>query len=541
MDFRQLIRESIGKADRGIEIGASYAPILPKADGYNVLVIDHADQETLRTKYRPHGVDVDRIEPVDAIDDGGEFTELLENGERFDYIVASHVFEHLPDPIHFLQRCERALEENGRLILLIPDRRFCFDYLRPVSTAGQMLRAFLAGQQRHDPGALYDHYAMNATRNGVQVWAEAQGGSFAFAATPAAGYSFAVQQTTDYVDCHAWVFTPSSGRLIFSDLQALGLIGMGEAFFHPSIGCEFMVVLQRSARATVPDRSELACSALREAAEGGGHPLPKSAAVTASAVKSTAGYVRGAPQPQNMVDLFAGSWVGTLPASTGAIAGTQELHDDRRIKWLVTEMGGITGQDILELGPLEAAHTAMLLEAGANSVLAVEADREAFLRCLVIKELRRLRDASFLLGDFTDFLEADRRRWPLIVASGVLHHVADPLRLLDLLSRRTDALFLWTHVVDDEAMPLGDQRRAAIVRTEARDWRGEHLDLHVRPYVETMDPKFCGGPDNEPRWMDRSDLMKALRVLGLDDLTIAHIEPGHPAGPAMAILARRRR
>ena len=112
MDFRQLIRESIGKADRGIELGASYAPILPKAEGYRVLVVDHADQEALRTKYRPHGVDVDRIEPVDAIDDGGEFTDLLDDGERFDYIIASHVFEHLPDPIHFLQRCERALKQD---------------------------------------------------------------------------------------------------------------------------------------------------------------------------------------------------------------------------------------------------------------------------------------------------------------------------------------------------------------------------------------------------------------------------------------------
>ncbi|WP_204280240.1 hypothetical protein, partial [Raoultella ornithinolytica] len=74
-----------------------YAPILPKADGYRVLVIDHADQEELRTKYRPHGVDISRIEPVDAIDDGSEFGALSDDGEGFDYILASHVFEHLPD------------------------------------------------------------------------------------------------------------------------------------------------------------------------------------------------------------------------------------------------------------------------------------------------------------------------------------------------------------------------------------------------------------------------------------------------------------
>lgn len=539
MDFRQLIRETVGKSDRGIELGASYAPILPKAQGYRVLVVDHADQETLRTKYRPHGVDVDRIEPVDAIDDGGEFTDLLDDGERFDYIVASHVFEHLPDPIHFLQRCERALKDTGRLILLIPDRRFCFDYLRPVSTAGQMLRAFLAGQRRHDPGALYDHYGMNATRDGVQVWAGPDGGSFAFAGTPAAGYAFAVQNAADYVDCHAWVFTPSSCRLIFSDLRALGLIAMGEAFFHPTIGCEFMVVLQRSASGEVPERSELARRALLEAAEGGVHLRPQPVPVAAGA--DTPKYVRGAPRPQNMVDLFAGSWVGALPPSVGVSAGATELCDDHRIKWLIAEMGGVEGLDILELGPLEASHTAMLLQAGANSVLGVEANRDAFLRCLVVKELRGLRDASFLLGDFVGFLEEDRRHWPLIVASGVLYHAVDPLRLLDLLAERTDVLFLWTHVVDDAAMPAGDPRRALIARTEEREWRGRRIPLHVRPYAGTADPKFCGGPDAEPRWMARADLLQALATLGFDDLTTGPADPDHPAGPALTILARRRR
>ncbi|WP_204348773.1 hypothetical protein, partial [Klebsiella pneumoniae] len=85
------------------------------------------------------------------------------------------------------------------------------------------------------------------------------------------------------------------------------------------------------------------------------------------------------------------------------------LYDDARIAWLVSSVGGLQGLDVLELGPLEASHTAMLLAAGAKSVLAIEANQLAFLRCLVVKELRHLRDASFQLGDFTRFLEDDPR------------------------------------------------------------------------------------------------------------------------------------
>ncbi|WP_204313559.1 hypothetical protein, partial [Klebsiella michiganensis] len=64
-------------------------------------------------------------------------------------------------------------------------------------------------------------------------------------------------------------------------------------------------------------------------------------------------------------------------------AGEIRLYDDARIAWLVSSVGGLQGLDVLELGPLEASHTAMLLAAGAKSVLAIEANQLAFLRCLV--------------------------------------------------------------------------------------------------------------------------------------------------------------
>lgn len=537
MDFRDFIRKMVLKSEQGIELGASFAPILPKVDGYKVLVVDHADQKALQAKYAALGVDVSRIEPVDAIDDGTEFTSLLDGAARFDYILASHVFEHLPDPIHFLQRCERALGDAGKLILLVPDRRFCFDYLRPASTTGQMLRAFLAGQQRHDVGALYDHYALHATRNGVAVWAEADGGDFAFGGTPIAGYTQAVQASEEYVDCHAWIFTPSSFRLILNDLRSLGLVTMGEVHFHGTVGCEFMVVLSRSAVGEAPDRASLARQAILEAAEGGVNSKAAAAAPAQAIVEAS--YVEGLPCSQNAVDLFKGAWSGAFPPEYDVRAGELPLYDDTRIKWLVSSLGGLQDLEVLELGPLEASHTAMLLAAGAKSVLAIEANPTAFLRCLIVKELRCLRDAAFLLGDFTKFLEEDRRRWSLIVASGVLYHATDPLRLLEKLSERTDTLFLWTHVVDDAAMPPDDPRRAFISEVKEQDWRGERIKLHVRPYGNTNDPKFCGGPNNEPRWMDRGDLLKVLGILGFNDINLGFDDPAAAAGPSLAIVARR--
>lgn len=537
MNFRDHIRSHIAPGERALEFGASYSPILRKSAGYNVSVVDHASAEDLRRKYaQDPNVDVAMIEEVDAIDDGAELEALLPAGERFRHIVASHVFEHLTDPIHFLQRCERALADDGRLYLLIPDRRYTFDYFRPVSTAGQMLQAFVEGRRRHGIGPLYDQAAYSATRGGVAVWGPGFPGAFGIAGNAHAGYDNAMGGLKeDYRDCHAWVFTSSSMRLILDDLRRLGLIALGEAYFHDCIGCEFLVVLQRDARGAGLDRVALAGHSLAENVEHSAAAAP--AGIPQAALEQRA------PHPQNAVDLLRGAWLGTMPAALGLAAGhVTDLNDDARMHWLIERLGGLQGRDVLELGPLEAAHTAMLLQGGARSVLAIEANRRAYLKCLVAKEVRGLSGASFVLGDFMGFFEQDRRRWPLIVACGVLYHMADPLRLLEHLAARTDALYLWTHVIDDDAMPQGDPRRALVASVEDIAWRGRTVRYHRRvPYgpAQDEDPTFCGGVVHAAAWMERRALLQVLAALGFEDVQIAHDEATHPAGPALSILARR--
>lgn len=538
MNFRDHIRSHIASGERALEFGASYSPILRKSAGFNVAVVDHASADELRRKYaNDPNVDIAMIEEVDAIDDGAELDVLLPHGERFDHIVASHVFEHLTDPVHFLQRCERALSDTGRLYLLIPDRRYTFDYFRPVSTTGQVLQAFVEGRRRHNVGALYDQAAYSATRGGAAVWGPGSPGPFGMPGAAHGGYDNALgADPSTYRDCHAWVFTASSFRLIMQELRELGLISLGETFFHDCLGCEFLMVLQRGTRGSGLNRLALAEQAIRENIEhDGGAP-------------GQAAYEVRAPHPQNAVDLMRGSWVGTLPPVLGVSAGPRDdLRDDARIRWLVDALaerpGGLRGLDVLELGPLEAAHTASLLQAGARSVLAIEANRQAFLKCLIVKELRGLRDASFMLGDFMGFFSNDTRRWPLIVASGVLYHMADPLQLLQALAERTDTLFLWTHVIDDTAMPQGDARRGLVAGVENITWRGRALRYHRRvPYGpgQQQDPVFCGGIAHAPAWMERDALLQVLGALGFDDVRVAHEQPDHAGGPSLSILARRR-
>ncbi|MEI2655533.1 MAG: class I SAM-dependent methyltransferase [Microthrixaceae bacterium] len=73
------------------------------------------------------------------------------------------------------------------------------------------------------------------------------------------------------------------------------------------------------------------------------------------------------------IDVFAGEWTSTLPAEADVQAGAVPLFADPRITWLIDHVGGVDGFRVLELGPLEGGHSAMLHQAGA-SVVAIESN-----------------------------------------------------------------------------------------------------------------------------------------------------------------------
>jgi predicted SAM-dependent methyltransferase len=269
MDQRtSFLRSMLPLDGSGLEIGPGYNPLLPRSEGFRVETVDYTDQAGLRDKYKgnPH-VNVDRIETVDhVVSEGKTLSEAVRKYRAFDYIVASHVIEHTPDMVGFLQSCGDLLNTSGVLVLAVPDKRYCFDVLQPLTSTGDVLQAHLERRIMPTPGAVFDSLAYDAVREDHIGWGPDDARSLRFFASlkTAANTYQSLCRFPTYHDVHVWRFVPSSFRLIISDLYEIQEIRLREDQFHDTVGNEFYVSLTESASGCSCERLALAKKALHE-------------------------------------------------------------------------------------------------------------------------------------------------------------------------------------------------------------------------------------------------------------------------------------
>jgi SAM-dependent methyltransferase len=127
----------------GIEIGPLHQPLTVPAHA-TVSYVDRMSAPDLRREY-PELADWDLAE-VDIVDDG----ELLATvpDESQDFIVANHFLEHTEDPIGTIETHLGKLRPGGILFYAVPDKRFTFDFKRPVTPLEHMIADHEEGPER---------------------------------------------------------------------------------------------------------------------------------------------------------------------------------------------------------------------------------------------------------------------------------------------------------------------------------------------------------------------------------------------------------
>jgi len=246
-----MIHRHLRKDGLGLEIGPSHRPLAPRSAGYDVRIMDYLSKADLVAKYSALGIDSTQIEDVDYVWSGQPYAELMGGTDKFDWIIASHVIEHMPDFIGFLQNCRSVLKVGGVLSLAVPDKRFTFDAERDCTTLAPIIDAHTRGDKHPSAGAVAEFLLLSVMKEGAITWDPFSKRQFA-----PSEHRYSVEEVLtqyrnvanrgEYVDSHVWAFTPSSFLRLIDQLQRIGFLAGFEIIEEPSSrDYEFMVALRR--------------------------------------------------------------------------------------------------------------------------------------------------------------------------------------------------------------------------------------------------------------------------------------------------------
>jgi len=62
--------------------------------------------------------------------------------QSYDFIFASHILEHIANPIKALHEWRRVVRTNGYLILILPEKSVCFDHKRNYTPFSTLLQKY---------------------------------------------------------------------------------------------------------------------------------------------------------------------------------------------------------------------------------------------------------------------------------------------------------------------------------------------------------------------------------------------------------------
>ena len=202
------------------------------------------------------------VEDVDVIWNEGRLHERFTPSDlgRYDAVIASHVVEHLPNPLAFFQSCESLLKPRGRIVLALPDKRRCFDFFGNISTTGDILENYLNARTTHTARAAFNDAAYAVRNGGAIGWGPGQIENLEFVHPfdRAIGVAKRSQRVpAQYFDHHAWRFVPSSFSLIILELQMMGLINLRIVRISDTMTQEFFVEIAGD-QLPLPSTEELA-------------------------------------------------------------------------------------------------------------------------------------------------------------------------------------------------------------------------------------------------------------------------------------------
>lgn len=220
-----------------LEVGPFYRPLFQKNET-NVYYADIKSTEEVLKRYDYLSDEIlEKVVPIDyVIKDSYENTFKDEDME-FDYVVLSHVLEHIPNPIEFLLDVSTILSEKGKICLLLPNKEFTFDSYRENSSFADLYDVYIHGPEKNIPRIFLDNrLGVVSENNSIKYWNETVDDF------PQPNIEQVLKEYRNFIndfenqtfDGHHWVFTDESFLKIMENMLKLNLLPLKPYSFYPT-------------------------------------------------------------------------------------------------------------------------------------------------------------------------------------------------------------------------------------------------------------------------------------------------------------------
>jgi hypothetical protein len=154
----QILTEGLPLQGIGLEVGPFYRPTLLKTD-HNIFYTDYTTASELVKKHAHLSIAQQIKENIVEVDflwlPGCTLFESV-GKRKFDYVIASHVIEHVPNVIGWITQIFTVLRTGGILSLAVPDKRYTFDAYRSETQVHELIDLWIRNQSIPSPGQIFD-------------------------------------------------------------------------------------------------------------------------------------------------------------------------------------------------------------------------------------------------------------------------------------------------------------------------------------------------------------------------------------------------
>lgn len=243
LSLRENLAKLASSQSAALEIGPYFRPVL---SGENVSYFDVLSTEELIQRANIEGYPTANIPRINF---SSRTADLSVIDKTFKYVLSAHCIEHQPDLIQHLNNVARILDKDGRYLLIIPDKRYCFDHFLPPSTIADIEKAHEETRKVHTLQSVIDHRAHTTHNDTLRHWLGDHEDPSHKSSIPERRQAAVKEWEASnggYVDVHAWQFTPQSFHAIIEQLSKSGLspLEVESVFETPFPRNEFTAILR---------------------------------------------------------------------------------------------------------------------------------------------------------------------------------------------------------------------------------------------------------------------------------------------------------